>query len=119
MDTRFNQYDTLESNTDMEQLFDVLLRHSDQQGRNPVITAMTNVANPDFDKIRKRKHEQYFYEPFVDTLQRYPDHDRVYNLYREGIKQRIFVPEFHGREHVHISRWMDALQGGDPKVSMG
>src|SRR5690606_8043965 len=49
----FCKYDALASHTDLEKLFEVLLRHHDANGNNPIITANTIVANPDFDKIRK------------------------------------------------------------------
>jgi len=40
-------------------------------------------------------------------------HDRVEGLYREGIENKLLMPQFHGREHVNIERWLIALQGGD------
>lgn len=110
---RFNKFDSLESNEDLQQLFTSLRKFKDFKGNHPVITALTNVANPDFDKIREHDFSEYFYEPLSQTLKRYPNHDKVLDLYKQGIAENLFIPEFHGREHVHILRWMKALQSGD------
>jgi hypothetical protein len=116
---RFNRFDTLESNTDLELLFEVLLKHKDSKGNYPVFTALTNVANPDFDKIKENNFKEYFFELFTTTLKRYPKHDRVEALYHEGIRKNIFVPEFHGREHLHAASWMKALRAQDTKTHQG
>lgn len=57
---RFDKFDTLESNEDLEKLFDILLSFKDHNGNHPVITAVTNIANPEFDKIRENNFEHYF-----------------------------------------------------------
>src|SRR5690606_12744401 len=49
----FCQNDSLESDDDLTSLFDVLLSHKLRDGRYPVITANTIVANPDFEKIKE------------------------------------------------------------------
>jgi hypothetical protein len=35
------------------------------------------------------------------------------HAYNEGIKLGIFLPEYHGREHINYLRWMRGLQEGD------
>lgn len=120
MDTnRFNQFDTLESNLDVENLFEILLRYKDTNGNHPVITALTNVANPNFEKIKESNFKEYFYEPFTQTLQRYPDRDKVYDYYKSGIESKIFMPEFHGREHLNVNRWMKALKNNSKNTVIG
>lgn len=113
---RFDKFDTLESNEDMEKLFDILLSFKDHNGNHPVITAVTNVANPEFDKIRENNFENYFYEPFIKTLKRYPNHNKVYKLYKKGIELKIFMPELHGREHLQVNWWMNYLKLNNPIV---
>ena len=108
----FNRLDTLESNDDLNQLFEVLNSHKDSTRRAAVITANTIIANPDYEKIKNTKFETYHYELFTKTLEHYPSHNQVINLYQEGIKNRIFHPQFHGREHLQVNRWMKALQSG-------
>lgn len=105
--------DMLENNTDIEMLYDTLSSVKDTHGNPAVITANNIVANPDFEKIKDSGYSQYFFEPFTETYKRYPHHDRVFKLYKEGIDKKLFVPQFHGREHVNVPRWMKALQSGD------
>lgn len=107
------KYDALESNADFENLFEVLSQFKDFKGNHPVFTGVNVVANPDFDKIRASDFQQYFYEPFTETLKKYPVHDRVYQFWLEGIEKRLFVPQFHGREHLNIQRWLRDLQKGN------
>ncbi len=109
----YNRNDTLETNDDLEKLYDVLLMFKDKYDNHPVITANHIVANPDFDKIKETDFQSYFYEPFNKTLNKYPGRDRVLSLYHEGIKKGIFIPQLHGREHVNISNWLEALNSKD------
>ena len=110
--SRFDKYDTLESNADIEALFEVLLKHTDHKGNHPVITAVTNVANPDFKRIQENDFQSYYYETIEQTYQRYPESDKVFDLIHQGIRQNIFVPQSHGREHVQVNWWLEELQDG-------
>ena len=110
INSRFDRYDTLEGNADMEGLFEVLLKYTDHKGNHPVINAVSNVANPDFTRIQENDFQNYYYESIQETYQRYPESDKVLELVAEGIKQNIFVPQSHGREHVQVNWWMDELQ---------
>ncbi|MCB0447133.1 MAG: hypothetical protein KDD03_06410, partial [Gelidibacter sp.] len=89
---------------------EVLTSFKDHKGNHPVITANTIMANPDFEKIRKSDFKEYHYELFTDTLQRYPQHQRSFHLWKEGIEHYIFHPQYHGREHVNIFRWLSEVQ---------
>lgn len=111
--SNFTRFDALESNQDLQNLFDVLSKHKDSTGRFAVITPMCIIANPDFQKIKNSGYEQYHFESFVDTCKRYPSHDKVHDLWMEGIQNRLFVPALHGREHLSVSRWMSLLKSGD------
>ena len=110
----YNRYDSLESNADLENLFEVISSFKDINNHHPVFTGVCVVANPDFDKIRKNNFEQYFYEPFSETLKSYPNHDRVLSLWKEGKDKRLFVPQFHGREHLNVESWLRDLKSGNP-----
>lgn len=111
--SHYNKYDSLESNSDLELLFEVLTSYKDKYGNNPVITANNIVANPYFEKIKESDFQRYYYEPFTETLKQYPEHDKVIELYKEGISNKIFYPQFHGREHVNIFTWLEALREKD------
>lgn len=105
----YNRFDALESNEDVDALANVLFSITNGEGQHPIMTINNIVANPDFDAIKTSGFSTYHYEPFTETLQSYPDRDRVISLFKEGIKDRIFKPQFHGREHLHVNRWMNAL----------
>lgn len=104
------KYDSLESNSDLENLFEILTKFKDEKGNHPVITANTVVANPDFEKIKNADFQEYYYEPFTETLKKYPNHDKVFDYYKLGIKKGIFYPQFHGREHVNVELWLQLLK---------
>jgi len=109
----YNTNDSLENNRDLELLFETIESIKNSDGQSPIFTANNIVGNPDFDKIRASGFKEYYFESFAKTLQRYPSSDRVIDLYKEGILRGIFIPQFHGREHVNIPRWLHALQTGD------
>lgn len=109
----WNRYDTLETAEDLEQLFTVLDSTRDSLNRPAVFTAVTNVANPDFDKIKLDGYANYHYERFTDTLKRYYPGKDVFKLWLEGMQAGIFVPELHGREHLAVQFWMEELRKGN------
>lgn len=111
--SHFNKFDSLESNSDLNSLYTVLTNHKDSTGRPPVFTPMCLVANPNFEKIKENNFKEYFFESFPQTCQKYPEHDKVHELWLKGVKNRLFVPELHGREHINVIRWLKALQQGD------
>lgn len=109
----YNTYDALESNADLEELYSVLSKYKDSTGRHPVMTGVNVVANPIFERIKESGYQKYYFEPYTETCQRYPNHERVYELWKEGIEKRLFVPIFHGREHLNVQRWLRALRDGN------
>lgn len=109
----YNINDSLESNEDLEMLFETLRKFRDSTGRHPVMTGVNVVANPDFQAIADNDFTEYVYEPYTKTCERYPRHDKVYKLWKQGIADRLFIPILHGREHLNAQFWMRALQKGD------
>jgi hypothetical protein len=114
--SNYNKLDTLESNEDLLSLFDVLTSFTDFKGNHPALTANFVVCNPDFRRIREADFIDYYYEPVTETLKRYPGRDQVQALWRRGISEKIFYPQFHSREHVNIVRWMEALRKRTPNM---
>jgi hypothetical protein len=110
INNRFDQFDTLESNTDIESIFEVLLKHKDHKGNHPIITAVSNVANPDFKRIQQEYFQNYHFESIDKTYQRYPESNKVLDLVRQGIQENIFIPQSHGREHLQVNWWMQELK---------
>ena len=116
--SRYNSYDTLADNVDLEMLFKVLKSVNGRNGKPAVMTPVSNVANPDFEKIRESDFKTYYYEPFTATLKRYGRHPDTFQLWQQGIKEGIFTPESHGREHIAVQFWMQKLREGDRKVKL-
>lgn len=112
----FLKYDSLASESDLTNLFEVLTSVKDANGNHPKITANTIMANPDFEKIKASGFSTYYFEPFTKTLSHYPNHAKSFDLWREGMSNGLFHPQFHGREHLNVGRWMKALQLNDPVV---
>jgi len=113
---RYNKYDSLETSEDLISLFEVLSSSKDSTGRPLVLTPFAVVANPDFAKILQSDFTEYFYEPFTATLNKYSGCENSFSLWKDGIKNRIFVPQFHGREHLNVKVWMKALEAKNIKA---
>lgn len=109
----YNLYDSLATAEDLGNLFELLGSFRDKNRSHPVFTAMSVVANPDFEKIRKADYNQYFYEPFTETLKKYRGCYHSFELWKDGINNGVFIPQMHGREHLNVSSWMGALKSGD------
>ncbi len=113
---RFNKYDTLENTDDLVQLFAVLNSVKDKNNKPAVMTSFTNVANPDFRKIKSGGFAEYHFEKFTDTLKRYYPSRNIFQLWREGMDAGIFVPELHGRDHIAVQIWMKKLKEGNKEL---
>jgi hypothetical protein len=107
------KFDALASEDDLNALFEVLNSVRDSQGNPAKITANAVVANPNFTKIRENLFEDYVYEPFTDTLKKYPEHAKSFDLWKEGMSNNLFKPQYHGREHINVHQWMKSLKSGD------
>lgn len=118
MDIKKSQYkvDALASEGDLDDLFNLLSGFKDVNGNNPIFTANSIMANPDFAKIKEHNFSDYFYEPFTKTLQDYPKHKYSFEKWKKGMESRLFLPQFHGREHLNVRRWMNALRADDKMV---
>lgn len=113
---RFNKFDAIASKEDLEALFEVLESVKDKNGHSAVFTPMTVVANPAFEAIEKDQFKNYHYENFYQTLARRTDGEAIKALWEKGISKGIFVPEFHGREHLNVRFWMEFLNKKDKNV---
>ena len=107
------RYDSLATPDDLEALFEVLSSVKDKNGKPAVLTANTVTANPDFEKIKTSDFTQYYYEPFTDTLKRNKETEKSFELWKQGMQSGVFHPQFHGREHLNVKKWMKTLQSGE------
>jgi hypothetical protein len=111
--SRYYKYDSLETSDDLKCLFEVLSAVKDSRGSYCKITPMFIVANPDFERIRSSSFSQYFYEPFIQTYFRYKGCDGSYELIKKGAAEGVFFPQFHGREHLNVTSWLNLLMEND------
>lgn len=79
----YTVYDSLESNTDLELLFSLLYNFKDKNENNPKLTINNIVANPDFEKIKSNDFNEYHYEHFTATLEKYNDSDKVFRYIKK------------------------------------
>lgn len=108
----YYRYDTLANQDDLTALFEVLESVKDKNGKHPIITANSIMANPDFEKIQRDSFQKYHYEKFTTTLENYYP-SNVFSLWKEGMQRAVFFPQLHGREHVDVERWMKVLKDGN------
>lgn len=111
----FSKYDALETATDYRALYEILKKHKDSVGNHPILTANMIMNNPDFEKIAASKFEIYYNESFVNTYQSYSGSSDAFSALKEGIEQRLIYPQFHGNEHLNVSRWMRFLKEGNER----
>lgn len=107
------RYDNLATAKDLEALFDVLQSVRDKNGCPAILTANTVVANPIFDRIKESGFQEYFYEPFTETLNRSKDHEGAFEMWKQGMTKGVFHPQLHGREHLNVKKWLRTLRSGD------
>lgn len=115
----YERYDSLASEDDLELLFDSLSSFTDCKGNSAVLTANILTANPDFEKIKAADYQEYFYESVSDTFKRYPKHANCLALWQTGEESGVFFPQSHGREHLNVSLFMNALRQDDNDVLFG
>lgn len=115
---QYNLYDTLESTNDIESLFEVITSVRDSHGNHAKFTPLVLSANPDFERIKSSGFGEY---SFLDLEKSYSLYNKgnVLDLIREGVDNQIFMPQFHGREHLNVPVWLRALQNniGDSRLA--
>src|SRR5690606_21201343 len=110
----YTLFDTLEREEDILALNDVLERIEKQYEKKIQLTANFILANPKYNAIEKNQFENYFYEHFTETYYRRDGDHRVLNALNELIHKKYMHPQFHGREHINISYWLNELRAGNP-----
>jgi len=105
-----SKYDTLEQLEDLEVLEHLLEHLYSKYQKRIKITPNFITANPDFDKIRETKFTHYFFEPFTNTYKNRDGHDKVATKLQDLINCGFFQPQFHGREHINVSFWLEELK---------
>lgn len=112
----YNKFDSLASESDLNNLFEVLTKFHDRNGNHPIITTNFNVANPDFKKIKEARFERYFYNTLPETYESYHDHSGSLSIWHEGINNGLVFPQYHGREHLNTLLWLELLREGHKEL---
>ena len=110
------KYDALESNQDLNIIYEFLDNFYKKTGKKVVITANLNVCNPDFQKINDSNFDQYYFEKIETTINRYNASEGGFNTWREIIDSDYFKPQYHGREHVNTFRWLEDLKSNNKET---
>jgi hypothetical protein len=111
----FSSFDCIESAEDYQALFQTLSKYKDSFGNHPVITANMVMANPDFQKIKTNKFESFYWESFKETYKNYYSSQQTYASLTCGIEQKYIYPQFHAREHLNVTQWLDRLKSRDQR----
>lgn len=113
---RYDIYDTLETEEDLQALFEVLDSVKDKHGKSAVLTALSIPVNIDFEKMAATNNEEYHYELLPVTLAKLKGYERVWDLWKEGIAKGLLSPQFHGREHFNLRLFKYNLAKKDPET---
>jgi hypothetical protein len=114
----FDKHDALESEDDLKALFETLGKFIDKKGNPAVVTAYQVVANPNFEKIEASGRKEYHFESILETYKRFSSTQGVPKLIKEGIDKRLYIPQSHGREHIHVKRYMEAINSNSEKEQL-
>lgn len=111
---RFDELDTLETKHDLEALFEVLTSVKDRNGRPAVFTSFAMPCNINFERMSENEYREYYYELLPETFRkqslRQPEaYEGAWELLQEGIKKKLMVPQFHGREHLSLKIFEEKL----------
>ena len=113
---RFDYYDSLENKDDLMGLYDALSSVKDVNGNHAVFSAFSLPANIDFEAMERENYQEYRYELLPDTFSKLSGYAGVFDLWKQGITEKLIVPEFHGREHLNIKLLMFLLERRDKEV---
>ncbi|OYQ43951.1 hypothetical protein [Flavobacterium aurantiibacter] len=110
----YNRNDRIENDSDITELANVLLSRKDSRGNHPIFTMNQIVCNPDFNKIKQSDYSKYYYETFDQTLGQYNDSKNTLMLMKQGVDEKIFCMQLHGREHINLTSWFKKLRNREP-----
>lgn len=113
LSNRFDQFDALETGSDLTALYDVLQSVKDKNGNHAIFSALALPVNIDYEKMRENGYNTYFYEKLPKTFDKLKGYEDAWDIWQQGIKERLLVPEFHGREHFNLKVFEDNLKSRD------
>jgi len=121
LEGRFDALDTLETRRDLEALYEVLSSVKDKNGRHAVFTPFAMPCNIDFERMAETGYGEYHYELLPATFEKLSEnqpeaYSGAWELVQEGIRSGIYMPLFHGREHLNLKVFEEKLNRKDPAL---
>jgi hypothetical protein len=110
---RYAQLDSIADADDLSALFEVLNSVKDSKGNPACLTANVCTANPDFEAIKAVNFQDFYYTSFTQTLEEYSHREDLLKLWKNGELEKLFIPQLHGREHLHALAWLAELRAGN------
>lgn len=105
--SRFDKFDHLETKTDLEALYDVLTSVNDQHGNPAVFSPLAMSGNINFEAMQENGFQEFVYEDLLQSFLKLSvllptEYEGTWDLWKDGIKEGLMRPQFHGREHLNI-----------------
>lgn len=112
---RFDMYDSLENDLDLESLFEVLSSVKDGSGKNAVFSPFTVPCNINFEEMASQNFSEYIFELLPETFSKlsqiHPEaYSNTWKLWNEGIEAGLIKPQYHGREHFNLELFNSYIQ---------
>jgi hypothetical protein len=114
--SEITKYDTVADEEDLYRLFEVLSSVKDKNNRSAVFSPFTIMSTPDFKKIAESGFQEYDYLNFTQTLEASGNSEKILAMWNQGMEEKIFMPEYHGRDHLNVPMWIQALRSGNELV---
>ena len=105
--------DSFESFDDLYALSEVLDSFKDSQNRSVCFTFLMNPSNPNFKKIEADNFKYFYFEPFLETLEKRQDGKQIFHWYKNALQENLIEVGFHGREHLNVKQWMSDIRNGN------
>ncbi len=113
--SKFNSLDCLENKNDLTNLCNILSTLKDRSGNHPAFTCNVVMGNPDFEKIKTNNFENYHFEHFYKSYQKYNGED-LKQYWEDAIVGNLLKPQYHAREHLNSHLWMNDLRAFYPET---
>lgn len=104
---------TLEDETYLRNLFDILLNHKGGDGRHVVFQPNYIMGNPNFTAIRDNNFTKYVDIPLNVGYSPRWQRKGVITKAKEGYELGIWYPELHDRSHLNYKRWLSDLRNNN------
>jgi hypothetical protein len=113
---QYVQLDSIANAEDLAALFEVLNSVKDTKGNPACLTANICTANPNFEAIKAANFEEFHYKPFTKALKDCSQGEDLFGLWQNGEQEKLFMPQLHGREHLHALAWLAELKAGNKEL---